>query len=53
MCGTLNPILDATNSAYNDGYVLVDANISHSASNLVVRFETDLTTKGGAYWGLR
>jgi hypothetical protein len=53
LCGTVSPVLDATGSAYYDGFVLADSNLTHTSSTLTVKFSTDLSMDGSAYWGFR
>lgn len=51
ICGTPNPATGTT--TYNDGYVLLDHNQTHTASTVTVVFTSDLWIRGSAYWGIR
>lgn len=52
-CGTFSPSTNPVVGPYNDGYVLVDANVTHTSNSITVRIETDLSTDGAAFWGIR
>lgn len=49
-CGTASP---STVTVYNDGFVLLDHNMSHTAGTLTIQFSSDLWVRGSAYWGIR